>query len=210
MHLPPLRPISDVHFCVSGSVTIHPSAVVAPGVLLQADANSQIVIGAGVCIGAGTVLHVYQGSLEIEEGASLGASVLLFGSGRIGANACIGSRVTIFNSSIAPDQVVKSGSLVGDPSRSIAQTEPVKTEVAAPTEDSPSQAETAPTETSSPQAAETAPAQSSSALASAASVPIYGKAAVAQLIIALFPGRDSLNNLPPENQSSNNGKTPDR
>jgi carbon dioxide concentrating mechanism protein CcmN len=209
MHLPPLRPIRDAHFCVSGNVTIHPSAVIAPGVLLQADASSQIVIAAGVCIGAGTVLHVHQGSLEIEEGASLGASVLLFGSGRIGANACIGSRVTIFNSSIAPDQVVRSGSLVGDPSRAIAQTEPAKAEVAEPTEESPSQAETAPTEASSSQAAETAPLQSPSALTSAASVPIYGKAAVAQLIIALFPGRQSLDNSPPENQSFNNGKTPD-
>ncbi|NJN58659.1 MAG: transferase [Leptolyngbyaceae cyanobacterium SL_5_9] len=208
MHLPPLRPISDIHFCVSGNVTIHPSAVIAPGVLLQADANSQIVIAAGVCIGAGTVLHVHQGSLEIEEGASLGASVLLFGSGRIGANACIGSRVTIFNSSIAPDQVVRSGSLVGDPSRAIAQTEPAKAEVAEPTEES-SQAETALTEASSSQAAETAPLQSPSALASAASVPIYGKAAVAQLIIALFPGRQLLDNSPSENQSFNNGKTPD-
>jgi carbon dioxide concentrating mechanism protein CcmN len=204
MRLPPLRPISDAHFCVSGNVTIHPSAVIAPGVLLQADADSQIIIAAGVCIGAGTILHVAEGNLEIEEGASLGASVLLFGSGRIGANACIGSKVTIFNSSIEPEQVIRSGSLIGDPSRSIDQAE------AASTEASPPQTETTPTETSPPQAAETDPDQSSSALATAASMPIYGKAAVTQLIVALFPGRQSLDNLPPENQSSNNGKTPDR
>lgn len=204
MHLPPLRLISDAHFCISGNVRIHPSAVIAPGVLLQADADSQIIIAAGVCIGAGTVLHVTQGNLEIEEGASLGASVLLFGSGRIGANACIGSRVTIFNSSIDSDQVIKSGSLIGDPSRSV---DPVET---ATTEASPPQAEAAFTETSPPPLTEPAPAQSPSALATAASVPIYGKAAVTQLIIALFPGRQSLENLPPENPSSNNGKTPDR
>jgi carbon dioxide concentrating mechanism protein CcmN len=204
MHLPPLQLISDAHFCVSGNVRIHPSAVIAPGVLLQADADSQIIIAAGVCIGAGTVLHVTQGNLEIEEGASLGASVLLFGSGRIGANACIGSRVTIFNSSIDSDQVIKSGSLIGDPSRSV---DPVET---APTEASPPQAEAASTEAPPPPVTETAPAQSPSALATAASVPIYGKAAVTQLIIALFPGRQSLENLPPENPSSNNGKTPDR
>lgn len=204
MRLPPLRPISDAHFCVSGNVRIHPSAVIAPGVLLQADADSQIIIAAGVCIGAGSVLHVTQGNLEIEEGASLGASVLLFGSGRIGANACIGSRVTIFNSSIDSEQVVKSGSLIGDPSRSV---DVVETETA---EASPPQAETAPTEASPPPLAETAPTQSPSALATAAGVPIYGKAAVTQLIIALFPGRQSLENLPPENPSSNNGKTPDR
>lgn len=208
MHLPPLRLISDAHFCVSGNVRIHPSAVIAPGVLLQADADSQIIIAAGVCIGAGTVLHVTQGNLEIEEGASLGASVLLFGSGRIGANACIGSRVTIFNSSIDSDQVIKAGSLIGDPSRSV---DPVET---APTEASPAPAEAASeavsTEASPPSVTETAPAQSPSALATAAGVPIYGKAAVTQLIIALFPGRQSLENLPPENPSSNNGKTPDR
>lgn len=202
MRLPPLRPINDAHFCVSGNVTIHPSAAIAPGVLLQADADSQIVIAAGVCIGAGTVLHVNQGNLEIEEGASLGASVLLFGSGRIGANACIGSKVTIFNSSIEPEQVVQAGSLIGDPSRSITQTESV------PAEASPPHAETASTQVSPPQPAETAPAHSPSALATAASVPIYGKTALTQLIIALFPSRHSLDDLPPENQSSN-GKTPE-
>jgi carbon dioxide concentrating mechanism protein CcmN len=187
---------------VSGNVTIHPSAVIAPGVLLQADADSQIIIAAGVCIGAGTVLHVNQGNLEIEEGASLGASVLLFGSGRIGANACVGSKVTIFNSCIEPEQVIQAGSLIGDPSRSITQTESV------PIEASPPQAETASTEASPPQPAETDTAQSPSALATAASVPIYGKTAVTQLIVALFPGRHSLDNLPPGNQSSN-GKTPE-
>lgn len=202
MRLPPLRPISDTHFCVSGNVTIHPSATIAPGVLLQADANSQIVIAAGVCIGAGTVLHVTHGSLEIEEGASLGASVLLFGSGRIGANACIGSKVTIFDSSIESEQVVQSGSLIGDPSRPITQKE------AAPTEASPAQTETASTEASPPPSTEVASAHSPSALATAASVPIYGKAAVTQLIVALFPGRRSLDDLPPANPSSN-GKTPE-
>jgi carbon dioxide concentrating mechanism protein CcmN len=190
MRLPPLQPISNAHFYVSGNVTIHPSVAIAPGVLLQADAESQIIIAAGVCVGMGTVLHAHQGNLEIEEGVVLGAGVLLLGSGRIGANACIGSKVTVFNSSIEPNQVVQSGSLIGDVSRTIIQTETVES------------GETA------PQPAESDAAQASSALANTASAPVYGKAAVNRLIIALFPGGHPSNNLSPSNQS-HNGETPE-
>jgi len=59
MHLSPLQPISNSHFYVSGNVTIHPSAAIAPGVLLQADPESQIIIAAGVCVGMGTILHAH-------------------------------------------------------------------------------------------------------------------------------------------------------
>jgi len=71
MHLSPLQPISNSHFYVGGNVIIH-SAAIAPGVLLQADPESQIIIAAGVCVGMGTILHAHAGILEVESGANIG------------------------------------------------------------------------------------------------------------------------------------------
>jgi carbon dioxide concentrating mechanism protein CcmN len=120
MHLLPLGSIDRSHFYISGNVTVDPSAVIAPGVLLQADPGCHLVVAAGVCIGMGSLLHACRGRLELEAGATLGSGVLLIGSGKIGANACIGSQTTILDSSIAPGQSVPPGSLVGDRSRQIA------------------------------------------------------------------------------------------
>ncbi|MFM5887454.1 MAG: transferase, partial [Dolichospermum sp.] len=64
----------DTH--IYGDVIIHPSAVLAPGIILQAATNSRIVIGAGVCLGMGSILQVSEGILEIEAGANLGAGFL--------------------------------------------------------------------------------------------------------------------------------------
>jgi carbon dioxide concentrating mechanism protein CcmN len=123
MYLPPLQAMQDSQVRVSGDVTIHPSAVIAPGVLLQASPDSAIVIGAGVCIGMGSVLHACEGKLEIQEGVSLGAGVLMVGSGTIGARACIGSLSTLLNTSVDGQVLVPSGSILGDRSRQ-AQLEP--------------------------------------------------------------------------------------
>ncbi len=49
----------DTH--IYGDVIIHPSAVLAPGIILQAATNSRIVIGAGVCLGMGSILQVSEG-----------------------------------------------------------------------------------------------------------------------------------------------------
>jgi carbon dioxide concentrating mechanism protein CcmN len=105
----------DAH--IHGNVIIHPSAVIAPGVILQAATNSTIVIGAGVCLGMGSILQVSEGILEIEAGANLGAGFLMVGEGKIGANACIGSATTVFNCSVAPGQVIPPGAILGDTSR---------------------------------------------------------------------------------------------
>ncbi|QNP30186.1 transferase [Cylindrospermopsis curvispora] len=102
---------------ISGEVNIDPSAVIAPGVILQAALNSKIIIGPGVCIGMGSILQVSHGILEIEMGASLGAGFLMVGEGKIGANACIGSGTTVFNYSVAAQQVIPAGSILGDSSR---------------------------------------------------------------------------------------------
>ncbi|MEH2420938.1 MAG: transferase [Nostoc sp.] len=121
MSVPPLRLSNNFDSYISGEVTIHPSAVLAPGVILQAAVNSKIIIGPGVCIGMGAILQVHEGTLEVETGANLGAGFLMVGKGKIGANACIGSATTVFNYSVEPGQVVPPGSILGDTSRQIAQ-----------------------------------------------------------------------------------------
>jgi carbon dioxide concentrating mechanism protein CcmN len=112
MHISPLQPISTSSACVSGDVTIDPSAAIALGVLIQADPNSKIIIAAGVCIGMGSIIHAQGGELEIAAGANLGAGVLILGQGKIGENSCIGSLTTILNSSVVTGQVVAPGSLI--------------------------------------------------------------------------------------------------
>lgn len=119
MKFPPLQLIDHTHFCLQGEVEIDPSAAIAPGVLFQADSDSRIVIGAGVCIGAGSVLHARHGLLIIEPGVSFGTGVLIVGAGRVGANACIGSSTTVLRPAIAPGEVVPPGSLLGDTSRQV-------------------------------------------------------------------------------------------
>ncbi|MEH2336765.1 transferase [Nostoc sp.] len=116
-----LRLSNNFDSYISGDVTIHPSAVLAPGVILEAAVNSKIIIGPGVCIGMGSILQVHEGTLEVEAGANLGAGFLMVGKGKIGANACIGTATTVFNYSIEPGQVVPPGSILGDTSRKIAQ-----------------------------------------------------------------------------------------
>jgi carbon dioxide concentrating mechanism protein CcmN len=112
MHISPLQPISTSSACVSGDVTIDPSAAIALGVLIQADPNSKIIIAAGVCIGMGAIIHAQGGELEILAGANLGAGVLILGQGKIGKNSCIGSLTTVLNSSVADGQVIAPGSLI--------------------------------------------------------------------------------------------------
>jgi carbon dioxide concentrating mechanism protein CcmN len=117
----PLPPISIEHrseFFVSGNVTIHETAVIAPGVILQAAPHSQIILREGTCLGKGTVLNAYAGTIEIEAGAILGAGVLLVGRVTIGKSACIGAATSIFNSSVEAFAMIPSESLLGDHSRS--------------------------------------------------------------------------------------------
>ncbi|MGD1912230.1 MAG: transferase [Rivularia sp. (in: cyanobacteria)] len=121
MSVPPLRLYDNFETFFSGEVIVHASAVIAPGVIMQAAPNSKIIIGSGVCIGMGSILQVDAGTLEIESGANLGAGFLMVGAGKIGANACIGSVTTVFRSSVKPAQVVPAGSVIGDTSRSFSE-----------------------------------------------------------------------------------------
>ncbi|NJM56947.1 MAG: hypothetical protein HC857_05280 [Synechococcales cyanobacterium RU_4_20] len=112
MHLPPLHPPFSDRYHVSGEVAIALDAVIAPGVVLMADPSSTIVVGSGVCLGLGVVLHAHRGSIVIGAGASLGAGVLVVGNCRIGTQACIGASTTLHNASVAPSQLVPPGSLL--------------------------------------------------------------------------------------------------
>lgn len=117
MYLPPLQPIerSDIH--ISGDVEIHPSATLAPGVILYAAAGSRIEIGADVCLGMGVIIHACEGLVAIQQGAVLGPGVLIVGQAEIGQNACVGSVTTIFYASVEPLAMISAGSVLGDKSR---------------------------------------------------------------------------------------------
>jgi carbon dioxide concentrating mechanism protein CcmN len=114
MYLPPLQAINHADLYQTGDVTVDPSAIVGLGVILQAAPNCRIAIGAGACLGMGTILNACEGIIEIEAGAVLGAGVLMVGQGKVGANASIGAVSTIFNASIEPMQVLAAGSVLGN------------------------------------------------------------------------------------------------
>ncbi len=125
-HLPPLEAMVSEQVLqagghIDGEVQVDPTAQIAPGVLLQADPGCQIRIGAGACIGMGSILHAHGGSLVIGHGATLGVGVLVVGSGTVGAGVCVGSYSTIFDSYLAPNLIIPPGSLVGDQSREAIQ-----------------------------------------------------------------------------------------
>jgi carbon dioxide concentrating mechanism protein CcmN len=120
MHLPPLQPPIAAGYCISGTVVIAPDAIVAAGVVLMADPNSQITIGAGACLGLGVILHANGGGIAIEAGAILGAGVLIIGTAVIGRGAAIGASTTIYNSSVASHQIVAAGTLLGERERSVS------------------------------------------------------------------------------------------
>jgi carbon dioxide concentrating mechanism protein CcmN len=119
MSVPPLRLSDNFNSYISGEVIIHPSAVIAPGVILQAGQKSKIIISSGVCIGTGSILQVHEGTLEIGANANLGAGFLMVGPGKVGENACIGSATTIFNGFVPPGEVVPPGSILGENSREV-------------------------------------------------------------------------------------------
>ena len=132
MPLPPIPMVSQSDYFVSGDVSIHETAVIAPGVILRAAANSQIVIGAGVCIGLGAVLNAYGGAIALEEGVTLGAKVLMIGRCTVGEGACIGQTSTLIDTSIDPFSLIPSGTLLGDRSRTEqTQSPPIQAETEA-------------------------------------------------------------------------------
>jgi carbon dioxide concentrating mechanism protein CcmN len=223
MHLQTLRSVGmgwdsyPSQVCASGDVTIHPSAAIAPGVILQAAPNSRIIIAEGVCVGMGAVLNAYEGTIEIENGATLGAGVLMVGCGKIGSRACVGAATTIFNQSIAPWQVVQAGSLIGDSSRSVEDSpvnEPKANSQSETTPVSPEESQGTPPDAEpqvSPQNGATPvakePVPEASDVAESANgqtadpkpdgeTPIYGQVYVNRILWTIFPQGRSPNSSP--------------
>jgi carbon dioxide concentrating mechanism protein CcmN len=119
MYLPVLPAVSTSEIYISGDVTIDDSAVIAPGVILQAAKGSKIVIGAGACVGMGAILKAYQGTIEVKENAVLGAGVLVIGQSKIESQVCVGTSTTIYNTSLDSGTIIPAGSVLGDPTRSL-------------------------------------------------------------------------------------------
>ncbi|MGF1541257.1 MAG: hypothetical protein ACFCU5_12535 [Pleurocapsa sp.] len=118
-YLPPPQPVLNSDIIIHGDVEIHPTASLAPGVILQAAAHHKIFIGANVCVGMGVILNARKGSIRVENGVTLGSGVLIIGESIIGNNACVGTATTIFQASVAPMTVINPGSIIGDISRQL-------------------------------------------------------------------------------------------
>ncbi|MEL6160585.1 MAG: hypothetical protein AAFR18_15355 [Cyanobacteria bacterium J06627_32] len=106
--------MSSTHYCVVGDVTVDDTAVIAPGVVLQASPGSRIVVAPGACLAGGVCIQSRQGVLTVGAGASLGANVLVIGSGNIGENACISAASTLLNPQIAAAELVLPGTVIDD------------------------------------------------------------------------------------------------
>ncbi|MGD1937661.1 MAG: hypothetical protein ACFCA4_08920 [Cyanophyceae cyanobacterium] len=115
MSLLPLHPISDRDSWIAGEVVVDSTAVVAPGVLLQAEPGCRIRIGPGAVVGMGTVIHAYNGAIEVGAGVNVGAAVLLVGRVTVGDRACVGAQTTVMNAVVNMGQAIAPGSLIGVP-----------------------------------------------------------------------------------------------
>ncbi|MCS7031102.1 MAG: hypothetical protein NZL92_06185 [Gloeomargarita sp. SKYG116] len=120
---PPVHPTGHLQ----GDVCLDPQAVVAPGVCLVANPGSRIWVGPGVCLGMGTILHAHGDGIVLENGVIVGAGVLIIGTVWVGAQACIGSASTLYNTRIEPGQMIAPGSLVGETGRTVVTTEATPT-----------------------------------------------------------------------------------
>lgn len=210
MHLPPLPLSSNNYVHTEGEVSIDPSAAIGSGVILRAATDSKIIIGAGVCIGIGSILTASQGILEVEAGANLGAGVLMVGKGKIGINACIGALTTIWNASVEPWQVVPPGSLVGDKGRQVPTPASVTDSVTETTPPLPASIVTTGQESFNGEVpapttvvSHTAPADSPPELQAEAPTTepgksVYGQENLNRLLKTLFPYNNQSFNPPPE------------
>ncbi len=104
---------------------VHPTANVATGVMLHADVGSQLVIGAGACIGWGCVLHAHSGTLVIGTGVILGMGTLVIGNSQVGDHACIGSATSIIDSVVLARAIVPPNSLINSGLPLPAAAEPI-------------------------------------------------------------------------------------
>jgi carbon dioxide concentrating mechanism protein CcmN len=214
MLLQPLHSVNYSDFHVSGDVTIHPNVAIAPGVLIQADPDSQIIIESGTCIGTGTIIHASKGVIEIKAGVTIGTGVLIVGAVIIGANACIGSMTTVFNQAIPSAELVLAGSLlvVGDRQAKTLSAETLTKVLQSPspqisegTKDSFEYKEPYKTTLvieSTSDRAETSIVIKESIKGSESSPQVYGQENLNRLLAKLLPHRQALNR--PLNNNQNN------
>ena len=217
IYLPPPQPILNNDIRISGDVELHPTASLAPGVILQAAPNCRIVIGADVCIGMGVIINACQGSVEIDSGAILGSGVLIVGNCKIGSNACVGTSTTIFQAAVAAMTVIEPGSIIGDISRQVNLDERQKnTKVDAYSASKPNNADQDHRRTSSPNnrsakqphqtvASDSNQEQNSSSIPQVEKVepmvqkekvPVVGQVYINELLVTLFPHNKDLNSHP--------------
>jgi len=121
MSLPTIAPNCNYEPFISGDVSIAADAAIAPGVIIQAAPGCRIVVASGACIGMGAILHAYNGTIEIEEEATVGAGVLVVGRAKVAAKACIGALTTVISVDLEAEQTVTAGSILGDTSRQIPE-----------------------------------------------------------------------------------------
>jgi carbon dioxide concentrating mechanism protein CcmN len=107
-----LDPITATQHVVVGDVVIAAGVAIAPGVLLQADPGSRIVLRSGVCLGMGCVIHASGGEISIGVSANLGAGVLVVGATTIGDRALVGAGTTVFGQAIEPGAMIAPSSLL--------------------------------------------------------------------------------------------------
>jgi carbonic anhydrase/acetyltransferase-like protein (isoleucine patch superfamily) len=184
MQSTPLEFVSHTHYCSVGEVVVDASAVVAPGVVLQALPGASIHVGACVCLGAGVVLQAKAGALVLESGVSLGVGVLVVGHGRVGRDACVGTATTLINPKIESGAVIPPNTLIGDNSRATGKAQP---SMAANQSSAESRIESV---------AELTDAHA-----------VYGRAQMDSLLSALFPHRqaDLGNGTTAQNNGQSNG-----
>lgn len=206
---PPL--ISHTHYCVVGDVTVDAAAAIAPGVVLQAQPGSRILIDEGACLGAGVCVHARGGILRIGTGASLGANVLLIGCGVIGANACISPGSTVVNPRVDIGTLLPPNSLIDYSATAAHGASTGHWNNGLQSKQGPNQGQSAPsgqgtvgeavvfsaTAVSTTAVSATTvgmPAESITAASPPASYDrVYGREQLTDLIAALFPHRQSLN-----------------
>lgn len=208
-----LQPMRDVCFYVSGHVTVHPDAAIAPNVLLQADPGSQLIIHAGVSLGAGSILHAHGGTLEIGENATIGNQVLVVGHGSVGECACVGAFSTLMlEIDVADRQVLPPSSLLGDASRKVVihhASEPMADSTVADSSESgdrpPSPGVQAEPSEPAEQESEEAIAPDTSTSEPQKNGQVYGRAAFEQMIRVMFPARQY--QFGTDNGSNSNGRS---
>jgi carbon dioxide concentrating mechanism protein CcmN len=158
------------------------------------------VIGARTCIGAGVVVQAQQGTLILEEGVNLGAGVLVIGRGVVGAHTCVGADSTLLNPEIGKSEVLPTGTLLGDQSRSLASApEPSPTANGKAAQHGAAAHQSQPPPAVSETNGAQVPTEGSSSLSGAGTV--YGREQITGLIQTLFPHRQPLSTANSENNS---------